>query len=128
MIGGGMMRRSSVAVVIAAGMLLPGLFAVPAAARPGDPAPGWPVTRHEVMHREVAVSGSGRVFGVGLPDTGTVDHSLLEHGVGDDWSRTEILPRSRGGVVAGPDDYAVAVTGNVSRVFDGTVWGDPVPG
>ncbi|WP_454859008.1 hypothetical protein [Promicromonospora soli] len=120
------MRRTSAAAIIAAGMLLSSLAAPPASAAPGDPAPGWPNVRKDVMHRDVDISGSGRVFDVGLPDPNIVDQAVLEHGVGEDWSSIEIPPRSRGGMVAGPGDYAMAVTGNVSRVFDGTGWGDPV--
>ncbi|WP_369375106.1 hypothetical protein AB1046_10710 [Promicromonospora sp. Populi] len=118
------MRRSA-AVVIAAAALT-GLVAPTASAAPGDPAPGWPNERYDVMYRDVDVSGSGRVFAVGLPDPDILDYSFLEHGVGADWSSVEVPVRSEGGVVAGPDDYAVAVTGNVSRVFNGSSWGGPV--
>lgn len=119
------MRRSA-AVLVAAGMIVSGLAAAPSAsAAPGDPAPGWVAPEGEA-HRDVAVSGSGRVFSVSLPETGTLDHSSLEHGYLADWARLDVPPSSQGGVVAGPGDYAMAVTGNVSRVFDGTSWDGPV--
>ena len=118
------MRRSA-AATIAVGVLLLGLAAPSASAAPGDPAPGWSAPEAET-HRDVAVSGSGRVFSLSLPETGTLDHSALEHGYQSDWSRIDIPPSSQGGVIAGPGDYAMAVTGNVSRVFNGTSWEDPV--
>ncbi|MFD2792778.1 hypothetical protein ACFS27_04360 [Promicromonospora vindobonensis] len=118
------MRRSTAAIIVT-GVLLAGAAAPPASAAPGDPAPGWS-TRPGETHRDVAVAGSGRVFSVSLPETGTLDHSALEHGYQSDWSRIEVPPSSQGGVIAGPGDYAMAVTGNVSRVFNGTSWNDPV--
>lgn len=124
------MRRSAV-VAIAVGVLVAGLAAASAAA-PGDPAPTWPV-RYAMAPRDAAVAGSGRVFEVGLPRTGSLDHSVLSHGrtasIFNEWSSVRLPPSSDGGVIAGRGDYAVAVTGNTSRVFDGTDgvnWLDPV--
>lgn len=119
--------RRTVAASIAAGVLATALVAgAPTApAAPGDPASGWSSPPGDV-HRDVAVSGSGRVFSVSLPEPGTEDHSWLEHGRWREWTRLDIPPTSRGAVIAGPGDYAMAVTGNVSRVFDGTGWTDPV--
>lgn len=119
--------RRSVTAIIAVGVALSGLAAAPtASASPGDPAPGWPEFRDDVMYRDVDVSSSSRVFAVGLPDPEILDHSVLEHGIGQDWSSEDLPPEADGGVVAGPGAYAVAVTGNLSRVFDGTSWGEPV--
>ena len=119
------MRRWSVAAIVAVALLAAGAAAPPASAAPGDPAPGW-AGQTTVTPRDVAVSGSGRVFTVGLPRTEAQGQSSYGHIVGNDWSEVFVPARSQGGVVAGPGDYAVAVIGNVSRVFDGTDWGDPV--
>ncbi|PUB24479.1 hypothetical protein C8K30_109231 [Promicromonospora sp. AC04] len=118
------MRRSA-AVIIALGALMTGLVAPPASAAPGDPAPGW-AGSSTATPRDLAVSGSGRAFTVGLPRTAAQGQSSYGHVLGNDWSEVFVPPRSQGGVVAGPGDYAVAVIGNVSRVFDGATWSDPV--
>lgn len=117
--------RAAVAAAVAAGVLAATVGVPAAAADPGSPAFGWLAPEGEV-HRDVAVSGSGRVFSVSLPEPGTQDHTWLEHGRWREWSRLEVPPISQGGVVAGPGSYAMAVTGNVSRVFDGTDWADPM--
>lgn len=121
------MRRTAVAAGIAASVLAAALVAgtTTASAAPGDPAFGWLAPDGEV-HRDVAVSGSGRVFSVSLPEPGTMDHSWLEVGRWREWSRVEVPPSSQGGMIAGPGDYAMAVTGNVSWLFDGTGWDGPV--
>ncbi|WP_285104279.1 hypothetical protein [Promicromonospora sp. MEB111] len=124
------MRRTA-AASIAAGALAAALLATTllagasASAAPGDPASGWSGPEGEV-HRDVAVSGSGRVFSVSLPGPGTQDESWLEHGRLLDWSRVDVPASSQGGVIAGPGDYAMAVTGSVSWLFDGTGWDGPV--
>lgn len=122
------------AAAAAACTLLTGLVAVPATAtaptktsaqaEPGDPLPSWP-ERPGLARRDVSVSGSGRVFDVLLPQAGYLYYSLLEHGYEDDWSETEVGPREEGGVVTGPENYAVGVVGNQSYIFDGASWSDP---
>lgn len=121
------MRRTVVAASIAASVLATALVAgtTAASAAPGDPAFGWSSPEGEV-HRDVAVSGSGRVFSLSLPEPGTQEHSWLEVGRWLEWSRLDVPPTTQGGVIAGPGDYAMAVIGNVSRVFDGTDWVGPV--
>ncbi|MFC8798978.1 hypothetical protein ACFT2C_14685 [Promicromonospora sp. NPDC057138] len=121
------MRRTVVAASIAAGVLATSLVAglSTASAAPGDPAFGWSSPDGEV-HRDVAVSGSGRVFTLSLPEPGRQDHSWLEVGRWLEWSRLEIPPVTTGGMIAGPGDYAMAVAGNQSYLFDGAGWEDPV--
>lgn len=119
------MRRWSIAAIVAVALLAAGAAAPSASAAPGDPAPGWAGT-FTVTPRDVAVSGSGRAFTVGLPRTVAQGQSSYGHVLGNDWSEVFVPPRSQGGVVAGPGDHAVAVIGNVSRVFDGATWADPV--
>lgn len=119
------MRRTAGAS-IAAGVLATALLAgAPASAAPGDPAFGWSSPEGEV-HRDVAVSGSGRVFSVSLPEPGTQEQSWLEHGRGLEWSRFDVPASSQGGVIAGPGNYAMAVTGSVSWLFNGMGWDGPV--
>lgn len=118
--------RRSVGVMIVAGALVGGLAAPPASAAPGDPAPGWPTARDDVMYRDVDVAQSGQVFDVGLADPDILDHAFLERGSGEEWSSEEIPARPTGGVVAGRNDYAVAVSGKRSWVYSGGSWGSPV--
>ena len=72
------------------------------------------------------MSGSGRVFDVLLPKGGYLNYSAVEHGYEAAWLQTRVLPQEQGGVVTGPEDYALAVVGNRSYIFDGTSWSEPV--
>ena len=123
------MRRTVVAASIAAGVLAISLVAgmSTASADPGDPAFGWRSPEGEV-HRDVAVSGAGRVYSLSLPEPGRQEHSWLERGRWLEWERLEIPPVTTGGMIAGsPGDYAMAVAGNQSYLFNGTGWDGPVP-
>jgi hypothetical protein len=138
------MRRTSVrrtplargAAAAAACTLLTGLVVAPATAatapaktpaaqaEAADPLPSWP-ERPGLAHRDVSVSGSGRVFDVLLPRSGYLPYSALEHGYEDEWSETQVAAREEGGVVTGPENYAIGIVGNRSYIFDGTSWSEP---
>ncbi|WP_129785624.1 hypothetical protein [Promicromonospora panici] len=121
------MRRTLVRRTVTAataGLLLGGLTAVPAVAAPGDPVPGW-APRPEEAHREVAVSDRGRVFVAANSDGGYKPVHYLEVGAFEAWDRTPNIGSPFGSHLAtGPNGYAVHVSYNTYRLYDGSTWSD----
>ncbi|MDR7382160.1 hypothetical protein [Promicromonospora iranensis] len=108
--------------------LLTGLAAAPAAAAPGDPAPGW-APRPEEAHREVVVSSSGEVFVDASSEGGYKDINYLERGSAGSWVRTPDDSTHVTHLATGPGDYAVSVWHSADgdaryRLHDGTGWND----
>jgi hypothetical protein len=121
------MRRTSArrtVTAVTAGLLLTGLTAVPAVAAPGDPVPGW-APRPEEAHREVAVSDRGRVFVNASSDGGYKFVDYLEVGAFEEWARTPDSGSPFGDHIAtGPDHYAVTISYNRYRLYEGSAWTD----
>ena len=121
------MRRTFVRRTVTAvttGLLLTGLTAISAVAAPGDPVPGW-APRPEEAHREVAVSDQGRVFVSASNDPGYNQVNYLEVGYFEDWVRTPNAASPFGSHLAtGPNGYAVSISYNTYRLYDGSAWSD----